>query len=82
MDETWRMKHEWWEEDFRFELGQMEEIAIMIKKHPDLDDPMGKDLREMYKTVEKNVAKMQREYKKVYGRNFNLRPLKKELWGE
>ncbi len=74
------LKHLWWREDFQFELTQMQSIYIMIKRHPDMDSPMGNSLRYLYKALQRHLCTLQAAYKGIYGRTYNLRGLKGELW--
>lgn len=69
----WEIQHDWWVEDFAFEVSQRDELCDMLKKHP--DDNIGANLREMVKSVEKRLKYLQARHKKIYGRSFNLRRL-------
>jgi hypothetical protein len=67
----WQTKHDWWLEDFSFEIEQKKEFILLLRKHP--DDDMGESFREIIKSCDCKIKKLQREYKKIYGVNFNLR---------
>lgn len=79
MIERWKYLHEWWVEDFKFEVRQQEEIKAMILRHP--DDEISNGLRETLKLLDKRLKKMSYDYKKIYGNIFNMRHIRCEIQG-
>jgi len=71
----WEIKHDWWVEDFEFEIGQRTELLGLLQKHP--DDKIGEHFREMVSAINKRIKYLQAQYKKIYGRTFNLNRIKK-----
>lgn len=74
MKPYWQLKHDWWCEDFSFEVKQKRELVLLLRRHP--EDKMGSSFREMIKNIDKRITRLKREYKKIYGVNFNLNRIK------
>lgn len=75
--EWWRVKHEFFMQDFYFEYQQLKLLLDMLKKNP--DDRNGDIFRELVKNQEKNIVKKRKEYKKIYGAFPKTEKIKKEL---
>jgi len=67
MEQFWKIKHDFWMEDFRFEIKQQEEIKSLLMKHP--EDDIGNIFRDILKHLDKKYKFLLRNYKKVYGGN-------------
>ncbi len=70
----WENQHDWWIEDFEDIQDEKAIFADMLRKHP--DDEMGNMFRDILKSVDIRLKDMKREYKKIYGINFNMNRLK------
>ena len=66
----WEIKHDWFLEDFRFEIDQKNKFVLMLREHP--EDKTGDVLRSIIKMIDKRISLLQKEYKKIYGTRFNL----------
>lgn len=77
MKALWEFKHDWWLEDFRFEIQQMWELKKMLRRHP--DDNMSESFRSMIKMCQKRLDFLKVEYKKIYGDVPNLRKMREEI---
>ncbi len=71
----WQTKHDWWVEDFQFLKDMKDDFIKMVRKHPDFDDEIGNSLRACSKELDVAIARKKREYKKIYGTNFNMKRL-------
>ena len=79
MKSMWECKHDWWIEDFKFDLQQIWELKLLLRKHADPDDPMGECFRSMIKSVKAHLDKSLREYEKIYGDRPNLRRMREDI---
>ena len=70
-----KTKHDWWIEDFQFLKEMKDEFLLSVRKHPDMDDETGNMLRGCLKDINAAITQKKREYKKIYGVNFNMRGL-------
>lgn len=61
----WKIKHDWWIEDLKFEYDQKSELVELLRKHP--EDKMGDCFRSMIKCIDKRIDWLRKEYKKIYG---------------
>lgn len=67
----WHTKHSWWEEDFRFWSEERIFYVNMLQRHP--EDKIGQSVREIIGMIDLRVKRLKKEYKKIYGANFNMR---------
>ncbi len=74
----WERVYLWRIADIKFELAQIYAVKQLIKKHPELDDPIGNKLREMLKIIDKKLIHEKNKYKKIYGEYPKTRTLRKE----
>jgi len=81
MEPLWKIKHDWWMEDFKFEIKQQEEMKMLLRKHP--EDDMGKSFRCLLTTCETHFKDLKKKYKKIYGGNPpGLITIRKEIQKE
>jgi len=73
----WENQHNWWVEDFAFEVEQKNQLLLMLREHP--DDKIGEIIRPLIKVMDNHINKLQKEYKKIYGTRFNLNRVRKSL---
>lgn len=70
MKPHWETKHDWWKEDFREWVSYKLFFLSLLRQYP--GDP---GFLETIKNIDKMIRTMQKEYKKIYGANMNLRRL-------
>lgn len=73
----WECKHDWWLEDFRFDIEQIWEFKLLLRKHP--DDEYGDLFRSSIKSIEKHLNMLVKEYTKIYGGRPNLSKIRDEV---
>lgn len=66
----WQTKHDWWIDDFKFEIDQKEVLCGLLMKHP--EDDIGECFRDMIEAIDKRIRGLKRDYKAIYGRTFNI----------
>lgn len=79
MKPMWECQHDWWIEDFKFNLKQIWELKLLLRKHPDMGDKMGEAFRSMIKHIKNRIEFDLKEYEKIYGDKPNLRKLREEV---
>lgn len=62
----WQIKHDWWLSDFEFEMKQLKEFKLLLRKHPDKDDKIRSVFIDLITIVRNRLAKLKRDYEKVY----------------
>lgn len=69
----WELLHDWWVEDFAFEVKSKQLIILALRMKPD-----SLLRKESLRLINLRIEFLQREYKKIYGCRFNLNRLKKD----
>ena len=75
----WELLYDWWISDFRFELEQVRDIALLLRRHPDKDDTTGILYRHLLVVCRDRIKQMAAEYTRVYGDRPPLRRLGREV---
>ena len=73
----WQTQHEWWIEDFTFELEQIYNYKLLLRKHP--DDEWTLTLRGFLEAFKKRLNRLVLGYEKIYGDKPDLRLLRKRV---
>ena len=73
----WQLQHDWWMQDFHFEIECAWQLKIMLRKHP--DDQIGVLLRSIVVMCDKRLGRLRRAYKAIYGCLPKLTRIRKEV---
>ncbi len=73
----WETLHEWKLSNIYFELWQIWQIKMLLRKHP--DDEIGVIFRDIIKLLKKLLALEIKKYEKIYGDKPNIREMRDKV---
>jgi len=73
----WEMLHDKAIGDLNFDLLQIWQLKLMLRKHP--SDEMGGHLKDLIKMVKRNLSILVTEYEAVYGDKPDIVKMRREV---